>query len=353
MFNGSDMSHPLTCLRNNAAAISVAAIVILFGTVLDSLGAIAFGLELDWFSSLPIYLGMFWLTLSLLFGMLRDRASSDVSILRISTWQSSFSRHVPVSRILNYLCVALLLSPFMSTFVSLKRSIPFWRPFGWDRAFFNLDRVLHGGHSPWELMDAVFPWPEFTIFIDQVYYLWFPVVILTVTWFAWTPASQIRSRFFVTYFVSWSLLGIGLATATSSAGPCYYRYVVPGPDPYSGLMEHLRLTSQAHGLTALRVQDYLWTGYLTNEYPIEGIAAMPSMHVAMAVLFSFAGFQIHRFLGYAYLSFLGLILVGSVHLGWHYAVDGYVSVLLVAGIWYLTGRFHGTNESEHANRGQI
>jgi hypothetical protein len=203
-------------------------------------------------------------------------------------------------------------------------------------------------------MDAVFAWPEFTIFLDRVYYLWFPVVILTVTWFAWTPTSPIRSRFFITYFVSWILLGIGLATATSSAGPCYYRYVVPGPDPYSGLMEYLRHTSQqTYELTALRVQDYLWTGYFTGEYPIEGIAAMPSMHVAMVVLFSIAGFHVHRFLGYAYLLFLTLILAGSVHLGWHYAVDGYVSIFLVAGIWYLTGWFHGTHGSEQTKCGHV
>ena len=32
-----------------------------------------------------------------------------------------------------------------------------------------------------------------------------------------------------------------------------------------------------------------------------------------------------------------IILLGSVHLGWHYAVDGYVSILAVPMLWWLSG----------------
>lgn len=33
-----------------------------------------------------------------------------------------------------------------------------------------------------------------------------------------------------------------------------------------------------------------------------------------------------------------LIFAGSVHLGWHYAVDGYASALSTAAIWIGVGR---------------
>jgi hypothetical protein len=75
------------------------------------------------------------------------------------------------------------------------------------------------------------------------------------------------------------------------------------------------------------MQEYLWTGYSTGAYSIEGIAAMSSMHVAMVVLFSSAGFHVRRIPGYAHLFSLVLVFASSVHLGWHYAVDGQMSIL--------------------------
>jgi hypothetical protein len=47
-------------------------------------------------------------------------------------------------------------------------------------------------------------------------------------------------------------------------------------------------------------------------------------------------------LGWGYLA---LILVGSVHLAWHYAIDGYVSILAVLLIWRAAGWWASRNHS--------
>lgn len=65
--------------------------------------------------------------------------------------------------------------------------------------------------------------------------------------------------------------------------------------------------------------------------------AMPSMHVAIAVLLALFGWRLNRWAGAALTLFALLIMVGSVHLGWHYAVDGYVSAVVGIGIWYAVG----------------
>ena len=68
-----------------------------------------------------------------------------------------------------------------------------------------------------------------------------------------------------------------------------------------------------------------------------GISAMPSMHLSIATVFALLGWKISRFWGMAGIIFLVLILLGSVHLGYHYAVDGYAAILATVGIWWLSG----------------
>ncbi len=74
-------------------------------------------------------------------------------------------------------------------------------------------------------------------------------------------------------------------------------------------------------ILSLDTQQLLWDGYTGKTAPI-GISAFPSMHNASALLFALATARRSRALGIAFGIYCGIILVGSVHLGWHYAVDG-------------------------------
>ena len=69
-----------------------------------------------------------------------------------------------------------------------------------------------------------------------------------------------------------------------------------------------------------------------------GISAMPSLHVAMAFLFALLTWRVNRLLGVCFYAFTGLILLGSVHLAWHYAVDGYLALAITWCIWHLVDR---------------
>jgi hypothetical protein len=69
---------------------------------------------------------------------------------------------------------------------------------------------------------------------------------------------------------------------------------------------------------------------------------MPSLHNAMAVLFACAAYQADRRIGRLFAGYALLIWIGSIHLGWHYAVDGIVAAALTVAIWKLAGLFHRT-----------
>ena len=69
-----------------------------------------------------------------------------------------------------------------------------------------------------------------------------------------------------------------------------------------------------------------------------GISAMPSLHVAIVTLCAISGWYVNRLVGGLMTLFAIVIFIGSIHLGWHYAVDGYASALATAAIWIAVGR---------------
>ena len=91
---------------------------------------------------------------------------------------------------------------------------------------------------------------------------------------------------------------------------------------------------------ALGTQDLLRESYLNpeNKGGLSGISAMPSMHNATSTLFMLAAFRINKVLGYAMVVFLGFIIIGSVHLAWHYAIDSYVGITIALIIWWISGK---------------
>jgi hypothetical protein len=62
------------------------------------------------------------------------------------------------------------------------------------------------------------------------------------------------------------------------------------------------------------------------------------MHVGATLLLALAAWQSHRFVGALLFAYTLVILIGSVHLGWHYALDGYVAIVGVWAIWSVVGR---------------
>ena len=72
---------------------------------------------------------------------------------------------------------------------------------------------------------------------------------------------------------------------------------------------------------------------------INGISAMPSMHVGTSVLFAILGFSAgKKWLGYLMSVFAFLIFIGSIHLGWHYAIDGYAGAAIAVACWWISGK---------------
>lgn len=149
---------------------------------------------------------------------------------------------------------------------------------------------------------------------------------------------RLRMQFFYSFFLAWALNGTVLAMLLSSAGPCFYGYLEAGADVYADLMAYLHDANESFPIWALGTQEMLWQAYEGAETGIgSGISAMPSMHVSLALLFLLVGLRTNQWAAVGFGVFFAFILVGSVHLAWHYAVDGYVAILTTLLIWRFSG----------------
>jgi hypothetical protein len=231
----------------------------------------------------------------------------------------------------------------MAAFNSFKQMVLPLAGFRFDGALAEADRLLFLGRDGWQVTHAIFSSPAVTIAIDRLYHSWFLPVALGVILCAWLPAStyRLRTQYLLSYMAVWIVLGSFFAFLIPAAGPCFHSGLV-GPAPeFDALMQRLQAMQAVTDtrMLALHNQDILWRAHAGDGLALGGgISAMPSVHNALAVLFAIAGWRISRAVG-AVLAIYGAgIWIGSIHLGWHYAVDGIVAAGATFAIWAVCGR---------------
>lgn len=252
-------------------------------------------------------------------------------------------RGVSFATATSYLPVALAQVILVSVFWPWKTRLP---AFSWDRTLSDLDRTLHFGWLPWQLLQPVLGYWPVTFLLSMNYSIWFMVMWTFWMTFAFSERPQ-RAQFLIAFALLWILLGSVLATAFASAGPCFFGNLGLGDNPYADLMSYLKAADQSAPIFALGVQDLLWKGYAGSGTEM-GISAMPSLHNATALLMVLASRRFHPTLQWLLKIHFVLIFLGSIHLGWHYAVDAYVSYAATLMIWFgIASRFQSRTLIPH------
>lgn len=246
-------------------------------------------------------------------------------------------------RVANVVHAGILLSLFMTAFTALKTFLPSLNPFQWDTTFVAWDRAVHFGSDPYVILQPVLGFPPVTFALNFVYNLWFFVMASAWIWQSFAKEDNaLRQRFLAAVLITWFLGTNVLGTLFASVGPAFYGRLLGGTDPFLPLMTYLNETSRLMPLWALDTQNELWQSYQAGGGLIAGISAMPSMHVGSSLLMMFLGFAAgKRWLGWSMAVFTGLIFLGSIHLAWHYAIDGYAGAAVALLGWHVAGRLVG------------
>lgn len=232
---------------------------------------------------------------------------------------------------IHVICTYLLFVGVLLVFGTVKSTLPQMVPFDFDVYFYQLDRQIFGV-DPYLLLLPVFGGDSSLFILNNAYQVWLIIVVLSILWVAFSRNHPRRLTYLFASILSFSVSGNLLAVSLSSAGPCFLEPLF-GLDYYSRLFDHLNEVNDRTGTVwALAGQRILWNSYAHSEGFISGISAMPSMHNVFAWLWVFAAWP-QRTLRYILLVYAVLIFIGSIVLGWHYAVDGIAGFFLAVLAW--------------------
>ncbi len=250
---------------------------------------------------------------------------------------------LPINRTIVFITRILILNICFSNYTYIKQIIPDIKPFKYDQLFSRLDFLIHGEKYPWEWTHAIFSHSSFTYLFMFSYQIWFVLIWGSFLYFLCScKIEKYRQQYLISFLLSWFFLGSIMALLLSSAGPCFLNLLNPNDTTYLPLLEILKNQMQITEKNPfylgniINVQNYLWDIYAGGKTSIgAGISAMPSMHVSSSVLMAMGAYQVNRILGLIFWFYVLIIQIASVHLGWHYAIDGYFSFISTVFIWWL------------------
>jgi membrane-associated phospholipid phosphatase len=234
------------------------------------------------------------------------------------------------------LVLPLLVFPlFLAAFTIAKSSIGFLVGFRWDPTLARIDVALLGTDA-WRLTHR---WigPDATVALEAVYAIvWGVALAFVAPLVAMLASLRLAGRFFLAMILTWTVGGLICATLFASAGPVFAQLSDATLGRHFALLQAALAQSLPPGSMIRESQEYLRSA-APYHYVVKGggISAMPSMHVGTAAIYVLASRR--SLLLAPALLFWALVMIASVHFGYHYLIDGITATLIAAACWRVSG----------------
>ncbi len=203
-----------------------------------------------------------------------------------------------------------------TAFRNLKSMAPFINEKSWDDEFARLDRVLWFGHEPATVMHDLFGTGIAAHFFSTVYFVWIALVPVSIAIaLVFTRSTRAGSWYVTAVAFDWAL-GAAFYILFPSVGPVYNT-------EQRGLFTDLPQTYNT------LLADSMWddrVAVMSDRFEagtLQTIAAFPSLHVGIMVTICLTVTYIGmaRWIQVASWVFLGLTVLATIYLGWHFFID--------------------------------
>lgn len=251
---------------------------------------------------------------------IRWKNKQDIELCGDGWRQEIRQNYLNLQKFYDFVIVLISIKIVLLIHTIIKQVIPLINSSCYDQEIAKIDTVIHFGKDPAGLLKWIGHESTTIRVVDYVYFSWYYVKGVMLTIFTLVPNRKLHKSFFTSLFAVWIFGGL-LALAFPSVGPVYVN-----PDFYHNMNAPI----------AQGIQSKLWFHYTELKknlqkpsiYLYEGVAAIPSLHVAVVALYGFEMLSLSRFAAGLLFIYLLAIQVSSVILGWHYAVDGYLGILI-------------------------
>lgn len=257
-------------------------------------------------------------------------------------WYITFFKNYPVVDLVAAMMGMIIT---ITSFTVFKGAVIGADGYDWDATFIAWDKAIFGGYHAWEWTHSIFSTPEATHWIDFFYHpAFFPMMLGFLYCAVAHEKKALRHTYMISYLGSFLIIGMIMANMFDSAGPVFDGVMYGDGSTFAPLLERhaTQLSAEAGPEVTMRLINYLTTLNLSDEIQMgAGISAMPSMHIVLVLLWLFPAWHLNKYLGVVFTIYTVIIWIGSVHLGWHYFVDGLVSLVVLSVIWRVAGHITG------------